>query len=145
MVLSRAFPNILTEDVSGTRDFYVGLLGFKVSFESDWFVNLNTGGEPAYELGIWRRDHELIPRSFQQPPAGVVLSFVVDDVDAVHSAAVGRGIRVVAPPRNLFYGARQLLVVDPNGILVDVSTPVAMDEEFASSLVEEGGTVRQRP
>jgi catechol 2,3-dioxygenase-like lactoylglutathione lyase family enzyme len=69
MVISRAFANILTDDVAGTRDFYVDLLGSNVAFDSDWFVNLTTGsldpeqghGSPAAELGIWHRDHELIP------------------------------------------------------------------------------------
>jgi hypothetical protein len=37
-----------------------------------------------------------------------------------------------------------MLVVDPNGVVVDVSTPVGMSEEFLTSLVEEDGTFRQR-
>lgn len=153
MALSRAFANVLTDDVAATRDFYVDLLGFRVAFDSDWFVNLTTAGldvesghgSPTGELGIWRRDHELIPTEFQRSPAGVVLSFVVDDVDAVHADAVERGLPVVAPPRDLFYGQRQLLLRDPNGALVDVSTPTELSEEFTTTLVQDGDTIRQRP
>jgi hypothetical protein len=70
-----------------------------------------------------------------------VLSFVVDDVDAVHADAERRGLSVVAPPRNLFYGQRQLLLSDPNGALIDISTPTEPSEEFTASLVQDGGTV----
>jgi catechol 2,3-dioxygenase-like lactoylglutathione lyase family enzyme len=152
MVLSRAFANVLTDDVAGTRDFYVALLGLHVAFDSDWFVNLTTGtfdpelghGSPGGELGTWRRDHELIPEGYRSAPAGTVLSFVVDDVDAVHADAIRRGLTIVAPPRNLFYGQRQLLLSDPNGALVDISTPTEPSEEFTASLTHEAGTIRQQ-
>lgn len=150
MAVSRAFVNVLTDDLAATRDFYVDLLGLKVAFDSDWFVNLtsevDTGAGaagPAGEMGIWRRDHELIPEQFRQVPAGVVVSFVVDDVDAVHDHARSRGMPIVAPPRNLFYGQRQLLVTDPNGALVDVSTPTEPSAEFTASLLQEDNTIRQ--
>lgn len=144
MSVSRAFPNLLTDDVAVTRDFYLELLGLTVAFDSDWFVNLTTGGSPAYELGIWLRNHELIPTEFQHSPAGTILSFVVDDVDAMHEDALARGVPVVAPPRNLFFGQRQLLLTDPNGTLVDISSPAEMSEEFAATLVQDGDTIRQQ-
>lgn len=144
MNVSRAFPNILADDLPATRDFYVDLLGFRVAFDSDWFVNLASSGTPTYELGIWRRDHELVPVPFQQSPAGCILSFIVDDVDAVHADAVERGLHIVAAPRDLFYGQRQMLLTDPAGALVDVSTPGTMDEEFVAQLVQDGDTLRHR-
>ncbi len=144
MSISRAFTNILTDDVAATREFYVDLLGLTVAFDSDWFVNLTTADSSAGELGIWRRDHKLIPNDWRQPPGGMVLTFVVDDVDAVHADAIQRGLSIVAEPRNLFYGQRQMLLTDPNGTLVDISTPVGMSEEFAATLVQDGDTFRQQ-
>jgi catechol 2,3-dioxygenase-like lactoylglutathione lyase family enzyme len=75
VAVSRGFANVLTDDVDATREFYVDLLGLRVAFESDWFVNLTSApvadehGAPGGELGIWRRDHELIPAEFRQCPA----------------------------------------------------------------------------
>lgn len=147
MTVSRAFANVFTDDVAATRDFYVRLLGLTVAFDSDWFVDLTApsrDGSPAGELGIWRRDHELIPEPFRRAPAGMVLSFAVDDVDAVYDDAKYRGLPIVAEPRDLFYGQRQLLLTDPNGALVDISTPVGMSDEFAATLVQDGDTIRQQ-
>lgn len=149
MTVTRAFANVLTDDIGATRDFYVDLLGLTVAFDSDWFVNLTSGrvdpetGAPTCELGIWRRSHELIPAEFRQLPNGVIVSFIVDDVDAVHAEAEQRQLSIVAAPRNLFYGQRQMLLTDPNGTLVDVSTPTAPSEKFTASLVQDGDTIRQ--
>ena len=134
-----------------TRDFYVDLLGLTVAFDSDWFVNLTAnnpttdGTTPTSELGIWRRDHELIPAEFRNSPAGTVLTFIVDNVDAVHAEAQRQGLSLVAEPRDLFYGQRQLLLTDPNGTLVDISTPIEPTAEFTASLVRDGDTIQQRP
>jgi catechol 2,3-dioxygenase-like lactoylglutathione lyase family enzyme len=143
-MISRTFPNILSDRVAETRDFYCSLLGFTLRFDSDWFVNLASATDPRCELAIWRRDHELIPEAHRAAPQGVVLTVVIDDVDAVHASAMRRGVPVVAPPRDLFYGQRSCLLVDPNGLLVDVSTPGQMSPEFAASLEERDRVVRQR-
>lgn len=143
-MISRTFPNILSDRLAETRDFYCQLLGFTLRFDSDWFVNVASATEPRCELGIWRRDHELIPETHRAAPQGMILTVVVDDVDAIHAEAVRRGVAVVAPPRNLFYGQRSCLLVDPNGLLLDVSTPGEMSPEFAASLEMQDGIVRQR-
>ncbi len=62
----------------------------------------------------------------------------------MHADAVDRVLSIVAQPRNLFYGQRQLLLTDPNGALIDISTPVGMSEEFAATLVQDGDTFRQQ-
>lgn len=143
MAVRRAFPSILSDRLPETRDFYVALLDFEVGYDSDWFVSLvSTGpGEPlgvTHELGIWQLGHELVPLPYRADPAGVILTFVVEDVDAVHVEARRLGLPVVAPPRDLFYGQRQMLVTDPNGLLVDVSTPSTPSPDFRAELARRG-------
>lgn len=139
MAVRRAFPNILSDRLPETRDFYVALLGFRVAYDSDWFVSLtDPDGEACSELGIWQVGHELVPPPYRADPAGVILTFVVDDVDAVHAEARRLRLPVVAPPRDLFYGQRQMLVNDPNGLLVDVSTPSTPSPAFRAELERRG-------
>ncbi|MEE1926837.1 VOC family protein [Streptomyces sp. TRM 70351] len=125
MAIKRAFASILSDRLPETRDFFSGLLGLSVVYDSDWFVSLQDPDDPRHELGIWRRDHELVPEPYRTAPSGTVLTFVVDDVDAVHRAAREQGREIVAPPRDTFYGQRSMLVKDPNGQLLDICTPVA--------------------
>ncbi len=133
MPVSRVLAAILSDRIAETRDFYVRLLDFRVSFESDFFIELESPSNPSAQLGIWRRDHELVPRNFQDAPRGVVLSFGVDDVDAVHLEAETRGLEIVQPLRNESYGQRHFMIVDPNGLLLDVTSPIPMSQEFMAT------------
>lgn len=143
MPVRRAFPTILSDRLPETRDFYVALLGFEVGFDSDWFVSLlsrdrDDRTQSVHELGVWQVGHELVPPPYRADPAGVILTFVVEDVDAVHVEARRLRLPVVAPPRDLFYGQRQMLVTDPNGLLVDVSTPSTPSPDFRAELERRG-------
>jgi catechol 2,3-dioxygenase-like lactoylglutathione lyase family enzyme len=125
MTISRMIPNICSDCLPETRDFYVELLGFQVQFESDWYVQVAAPGQPRLELGIMQRDHELVPEPFQTLPAGTFLTVVVDNVDDVYTRAMSYNLSVIQPPCDEFYGQRRMLLTDPNGLLVDVSTPIA--------------------
>lgn len=63
-----------------------------------------------------------------------MLTFVVDDVDVVHEFAAKRGDTIVEPPTNLFYGQRRMVVRDPDGTAVDISSECAPSQEFLDSL-----------
>ena len=133
MALRRAFPTILSDRLPETRDFYVRLLGFEVAFDSDFYVALRSAEDDegaVCELAVWAVGHEMVPPPYRADPAGIVLTFVVDDVDALHIEARRQGLLVVAPPRDQFYGRRRMLVTDPNGLLVDVSSPSTPSPEF---------------
>ena len=132
--MHRNFLTMLSDDLPRSRDWYVDRLGYKVDFDSDWFVQLRSAATETVELGILRRDHEIVPASFRAPPAGGMLTVVVDDVDEVHRRAVEAGDRIIEPPRNLFYGQRRLLLTDPNGMLVDVSSECEPDPEWLKSV-----------
>jgi catechol 2,3-dioxygenase-like lactoylglutathione lyase family enzyme len=40
MGFSRIITNICSDRLTESRDFYVTLLGFEVSYESDWYIQL---------------------------------------------------------------------------------------------------------
>jgi catechol 2,3-dioxygenase-like lactoylglutathione lyase family enzyme len=134
MAICRAFVCIFSNHLAETRDFYVSLFGWRVAFDSDWFVHLQATDNASIELGIVRRDHEIVPQGFAASPTGFMVTLVVPDVDAVHRLVVERGIELIEAPRNLFYGQRRMLLRDPNGTLVDVSSECPPAPEFLASL-----------
>lgn len=139
MAMRRSFPTVLSDRLPETRDFYVALLGFEVAFDSDWYVALRRDdGDGDHELAIWAVGHELVPPPYRADPAGVILTFLVDDVDAVHNDARRLRVPLVAPPRDLFHGRRQMLVTDPNGMLVEISSPSTPSPAFTAELGRRG-------
>lgn len=133
-MLSRNFYCVLSDDLAGTRDWYVNLLGYVADFDSDWFVHLHAPQNEQMELGIMSRQSELVPPAQRARPVGGMLTVVVEDVDDLYRRAIGGGYQVIEPPRDLFYGQRRMLVKDPNGMLVDISSPCDPDPEWLASL-----------
>lgn len=123
MGVSRILSNICADNLFETRDFYVELLGLEVVYDSAWYVLLRSPTNPALELGIIDRHHALVPEAYRGTPTGMYLTIVVEDVDAIHQRAVAQGVTIVQAPVDEFYGQRRLLVADPAGTLVDVSSP----------------------
>lgn len=123
MSFSRILPNICSDRLSESRDFYVALLGFEIRYDSDWYVQLRNPSNYEQEFGIILRSHNLVPQEFQTAPTGMYVTFVVPDVDEVYEKAVAMGLRIVQEPRNEFYGQRRFLTTDPNGCLIDICSP----------------------
>jgi catechol 2,3-dioxygenase-like lactoylglutathione lyase family enzyme len=138
-VITSIFPTIGAADVEVSRDFYVGLLGFRVVFDSGWYVQLEAPTDAAPQIGIVERDHASIPSAFRAAPAGVLVSVEVDDVDAVHARAVGAGLEIALGLRDEDFGQRHFMTVDPDGILVDVITPIPPGAEYADQYLDARG------
>ena len=121
MVVNRILTNLCSSDLKASTKFYTSLFNFSVQFESDWFVHLVAENQNL-EIGIILADHKLIPESFRGSPAGLYITLVVEDCEAVCELAKEKGIEIVQEPQMTFYGQNRLLLKDPAGILVDVSS-----------------------
>ena len=129
MSFIRILTNICADDLAASRDFYVQLLGFAINYDSDWYVQLRGPSPQELEFGIIKRNHELVPKSFQTTPSGMYVTFVVPNVDELYQKAMTMGARIIQEPRNEFYGQRRFLVLDPGGCLIDVCSPWSEDEK----------------
>lgn len=131
---NRNFFTLFTSRLSESKQWYTALFGYRVEFDSDWFVHLQSPSGASIELGLLARDHELVPAAFRTAPAGGMLTIVVADVDAVCALARARGDRIVEEPTNQFYGQRRMLLLDSEGLLVDVSSECSPDARWLESL-----------
>lgn len=121
ITVTRLLPNICTEKMEETRDFYKELLGFVVGFEHQgWYIQMASPERPELQIGIMRLDHEFTPRPFQHPAQGVILSVQVEDVDAAFAAVKARGFELAHDLRTEDFGMRRFMVADPNGLLVNL-------------------------
>ncbi|MEV0198742.1 VOC family protein [Nonomuraea sp. NPDC050691] len=136
MILTGFYPVIGTARVADSRDFYTRLFGFEITFEADWYVSLRRPGEPAYELALLDHTHPTVPDGYREPVAGLLLNFEVEDVDAEWERLVLReGLRPELSLRSEDFGQRHFIVADPNGVLIDVITPIAPSGAYADQYV----------
>lgn len=115
--------NICSAKLTETKNFYTKLFDFNVDYDSDWFVHL-ISKDKNLELGIIDRTNDLVPKEFQQNPQGFYITFVVESVDDILKIAEAENFKIVRQPEDTFYGQRRLLLKDPNGTLVDISSHI---------------------
>lgn len=121
--LNRIMTNICSDNLAESRDFYTKLFDFNVDYDSDWFIHL-ISRDKKLELGIINRTNEIVPKAYQSKPQGFYLTFVVENADEIYAIAKTENFEIVSQPEDTFYGQRRLLLKDPNGALVDVSSRI---------------------
>jgi catechol 2,3-dioxygenase-like lactoylglutathione lyase family enzyme len=123
---------VLTDDINATRDFYRDALGLTVgprpplAFAGYW---LYAGGTPCVHIA------ERATYTTSSKPAGIPVSertvgtgpfdhaaFIAKDFDEVAARLARHGIKahLNVVPGN---GLRQLFVLDPNGVKIEINVP----------------------
>ncbi|TDB87700.1 VOC family protein [Actinomadura sp. 7K534] len=132
MHLTSFYPVICTSRLTESHRFYKGLLGFETTFEADWYVSLRRPGTSPYELALLDHTHPTLPEGYRTPAQGLLLNFEVEDVDAEWERLVlQEGLRPELDIRSEEFGQRHFIVADPNGVLIDVITPIAPSQAYA--------------
>ncbi|MEM1052925.1 MAG: VOC family protein [Pseudomonadota bacterium] len=121
--MDRLFTSVLTDDVSGTAQFYETVFGMTRHFDADWFVILTHPQTPGLEFGVLDLNSTTVPDEARTSFGGAMVTMVVKDCDQSFTAAKQAGAAVVETPRLMPYGQRRALVRDPAGTLIDISSP----------------------
>lgn len=126
---------VLTKDLDATRDFYCRVLGFKdgfrppLGFPGYW---LYLGPTPCIHVAEWETytahsNERGIPVSTPGEGTGAFdhIAFVATDYDELIASLDRNGLQ---PFRNVTHpsGLRQVFLLDPNGIKIEVNIPPAL-------------------
>lgn len=130
MKVTSWYPVIMVADVAATARFWIEHFDFAPAFEADWYMHLQSAQDPSVNLAILQGDHETIPESGRGRAAGVLLNIEVESVDAVHARLTNAGLPILLPLRDEAFGQRHFITCDPNGILIDVITPIPPSAEY---------------
>ena len=104
--------DITVDDAATLRDFYADVVGLRPQAVSmgdydDFNMAMPASGEPVCGVCHALGDNRDLP-------AGWLVYFVVDDVDASAAACAEKGGKVVVSPRGLS-GGRFCVIEDPSG------------------------------
>jgi uncharacterized glyoxalase superfamily protein PhnB len=131
-MFSAYYPLLQVKNVAESAAFYKDAFGFTEVFASDWYMHLRAPGG-TQELAIIAYDHDTIPPEGRQPTSGLILSFEVADASAEAERFASKGIRIAQPLRDEVFGQRHFIAADPNGVLLDVITPIEPDAEWLAA------------
>jgi uncharacterized glyoxalase superfamily protein PhnB len=123
-----AEPCVFAADFTAALAFYRDRLGFVLE---------NAYGEPPH-FGVLSRDGaRLTLREVRRPIFAadireseqlIAVSLTLargEDVDAMHTALAAQGVRIHQPPRTEPWGARTMIVLDPDGNLILLAGPAS--------------------
>ncbi|MCB9838562.1 MAG: VOC family protein [Phycisphaeraceae bacterium] len=112
MNIRRVVPDITTDRIEATRDFYTDLFGFNIAMDMGWYVCLASPSNPTAQIQLIRGD--------AAANANGAISIEVADPDAIHATATAAGAEIVYPLTNEPWGVRRFFVKDPNGVTINV-------------------------
>ncbi|HEY0919807.1 VOC family protein [Devosia sp.] len=123
--VNRILFNVLAKDLRASVEFYRRIANLQPVFESEWYVVLSPAGQPNVQIGLIDQVSEFAPRHAWGVHEGSYLTLVVDDVRLALREAREMGLDIIEEPVALNYGQTRMLIRDPNGLVIDISTPTA--------------------
>lgn len=127
MQIKRMDVTIGTHKLKQSKEFYIKYFGFELVYESDWYVELISGKNPAAGISFVLPQHEAGEKFNGQ---GIIVSFEVDDVDAEFARVKAAGIHISEGLHDKPWGERAFVVNDPNGVHLYVYKLIPATPEY---------------
>jgi uncharacterized glyoxalase superfamily protein PhnB len=108
------------DDVAASARFLTTHFGFTEEMSADGFVSL-AREDAGMNVVFLRRGMDMLPGDQRDDHAcGVILAFVVDDLEGELARLQAEGVTVTMPLRSEEWGERAFQVRDPNGVIVEL-------------------------
>jgi catechol 2,3-dioxygenase-like lactoylglutathione lyase family enzyme len=130
-MVTGSFPDLCVADVATSVGWYRALLDLDVVVDHGWYAELGAGGRTL--VAFVRSGHETVPPRAGRRPGGLLVSFEVDDAPAVAARAAELGLDI-AVELTVELGQRHLMVVDPDGAVVDIIERVPFERRDVAHL-----------
>lgn len=122
--MSFASVRFPTDDVPGLVAFYEQALGIPARWANDQFAELVTSRGAIAISATALTDRFAAASVAPRANAGLMLEFLVDDVDAERDRIASLAGGLVMEPTTLPWGNRSMLFRDPDGTVINFFTPV---------------------
>jgi uncharacterized glyoxalase superfamily protein PhnB len=108
------------EDVAASSAFLTEHLGFRQEMAADGFAAL-AREDAGMNVVFLRRGLEILPADQRDKHAtGLILAFVVEDLDGELARLRAEGVAITMPLTVEEWGERAFQVTDPNGVIVQL-------------------------
>ena len=130
MLVTASAISLNVPDERASADFLVRHFGFEEEMAADGFVSLRRP-DVGYNVVFLRTGLATFkPERLRGVDAGgLLLVFVVDDIEAESERLIGEGLAFETPLETEPWGERYLQVSDPNGLVVQLVQWVASPPE----------------
>ncbi|MGH3765977.1 MAG: VOC family protein [Pseudonocardiaceae bacterium] len=120
MKITSSAVSLNVDDVAASSAFLVEHFGFREELAADGFASLNRH-DAGMNVVFLRRGLPTLPADQRDDHAGgIILAFVVDDLEGELARLRGEGVAITMPLTAEEWGERAFQVRDPNGVIVQL-------------------------
>ena len=120
MKITASAVSLNVDDVAASARFLTTHFGFAEEMSADGFVSL-TRGDAGMNVVFLRRGMAMLPSDQRHDHArGLILAFVVDDLESELARLQAEGVTITMPLRSEEWGERAFQVRDPNDVIVEL-------------------------
>ncbi|WAS95940.1 VOC family protein [Nannocystis punicea] len=120
MQITGCAVSLTVDDVGASSAFFIKHLGFQEAMAADGFVSLRRD-DAGMNVVLLRRGIEVLPPGFRdQRAAGVIVAFVVEDLEGEERRLRAEGVPITMALREEPWGERLFQITDPNGVVVEL-------------------------
>ena len=120
MQITASAVSLNVDDVPASRAFLVEHFGFHEEMAADGFASL-TRDDIEMNVVFLRRGLQTLPADQRDEHAtGLILAFVVDDLEGELARLQAEGVAITMPLTSEEWGERAFQVRDPNGVIVEL-------------------------
>ncbi|MDW6063090.1 VOC family protein [Streptomyces sp. FXJ1.4098] len=120
MKVTSCAVSLNVDDVPASSAFLVEHFGFHEQMAADGFASLTRDGL-AMNVIFLRRGIETLPADQRdEHAAGLILAFVVEDLEGELARLRAEGVTITMPLTEEEWGERAFQVRDPNGVIVQL-------------------------
>ncbi|MEV5844937.1 VOC family protein [Streptomyces sp. NPDC051985] len=128
MPITASAVSLNVDDVVASSAFLTEHFGFREEMAADGFASLSRD-DAGMNVVYLRRGLASLPEDQREDHAdGVILAFVVDNLEAELARLTAEGVTITMPLREEPWGERAFQVTDPNGVIVQLVDWNASDD-----------------
>ncbi len=121
---------LYVKDIPKALSFYKDAFDISPKFvhESNQYAELNTGQTvlafASESLAAYNLPNGYVPHDVAKLPLACEIVFTVPDVQAWYEKALKAGAKHIAAPQQKPWGQTVAYVQDPNGVLIEIASPL---------------------
>lgn len=114
MKIKRIVPDIFSNQLGASKQFYGEFLGLKLAMDMEWILTFVSESNPTAQINIIKSND---PQNSNSEPA---ISMEVPDLEKLYEKAISMGYEIVYPITDEPWGVKRFFVKDPNGVAINL-------------------------
>jgi predicted enzyme related to lactoylglutathione lyase len=118
MIIRRIVPNISSNKMEESKEFYTNFLGLTLAMDMKWVLTFASDSNPTAQITIVQSDE---PCALD---TGITLSIEVSEIDKLYERAKSLNYEITYAITNEPWGVRRFFVKDPNGVTINLMSHI---------------------